>query len=78
MVSQRFFPSAVTMPLMQTSDERNMSEITFVAPPFLGHLTQMLAIAENLVARGHVVNVVTSGVREQVVRRAAAASSLET
>ena len=49
-----------------------MRDITFVSPPFLGHLTQMLALAENLAARGHVVHVVTSHTREQEVREAGA------
>jgi len=45
-----------------------MPDITLVAPPFLGHLTQLLALAENLAARGHVVHVVTSHTRAQEVR----------
>ena len=49
-----------------------MTDITFVSPPFLGHLTQMLALAENLAARGHVVHVVTSHTRAQEVREAGA------
>ena len=49
-----------------------MRDITFVSPPFLGHLTQMLALAENLAARGHVVHVVTSHTRSQEVREAGA------
>ena len=49
-----------------------MPDVTFVAPPFLGHLTQALALAENLAARGHVVHVVTSCSRAQEVREAGA------
>ncbi len=44
--------------------------ITFVAPPFLGHMTQMLALAQNLVTRGHVVSVVTSAIQAEQVRKA--------
>jgi len=49
-----------------------MPDITLVAPPFLGHLTQLLALAENLAARGHVVHVVTSHTRAQEVCKAGA------
>ena len=49
-----------------------MPDITFVSPPFLGHLIQMLALAENLAARGHVVHVVTSHTRAQEVHKAGA------
>ena len=49
-----------------------MPDITLVAPPFLGHLTQLLALAENLTARGHVVHVVTSNTRAQEVCKAGA------
>jgi MGT family glycosyltransferase len=49
-----------------------MPDITFVAPPFLGHLTQILALAENLAARGHVVHVVTSHTRAREVYEAGA------
>ena len=52
--------------------EHKMRDITFVSPPFLGHLTQILALAENLAARGHVVHVVTSHTRAQEVREAGA------
>ncbi len=46
--------------------------ITFVAPPFLGHMTQMLALAQNLAARGHLVNVVTSATQAEEVRKTGA------
>jgi len=49
-----------------------MPDITLVAPPFLGHLTQLLALAENLAARGHVVHVVTSHTRAHEVYKAGA------